>query len=225
MAALRKFAFLPVTGSGPLSSFGVGKYIMKLFAFAAVAALSLASPAVGQELVGSEVQFAHQFGGATFSPSTQTVENGPADTATITLNTTGYTANLDASSLTVDFFAPPTTPCLGRFCIPSDNVFLSGAGLLISSSEFDFASIIAGMTITNTGGFGFTADRVSYSAEGIFFDFGNLDYTNDSGFTANFASVAAVPEPGTWAMMLLGFGGMGIALRRRRKPSNIAQLA
>ena len=28
----------------------------------------------------------------------------------------------------------------------------------------------------------------------------------------------AVPEPGTWAMMLIGFGGMGLALRRRRKP-------
>jgi hypothetical protein len=27
---------------------------------------------------------------------------------------------------------------------------------------------------------------------------------------------AAVPEPGTWALMLLGFGGVGVTLRRRR---------
>lgn len=27
---------------------------------------------------------------------------------------------------------------------------------------------------------------------------------------------AAVPEPGTWALMLLGFGGVGVSLRRRR---------
>jgi len=29
--------------------------------------------------------------------------------------------------------------------------------------------------------------------------------------------VASVPEPSTWAMMLLGFGGIGLALRRRRR--------
>ena len=34
----------------------------------------------------------------------------------------------------------------------------------------------------------------------------------------------AVPEPGTWAMMLLGFGGIGLAMRRRRRPA-LAQIA
>jgi hypothetical protein len=33
-----------------------------------------------------------------------------------------------------------------------------------------------------------------------------------------------VPEPGTWAMMLLGFGAAGFALRRRRTP-RLAQVA
>lgn len=42
------------------------------------------------------------------------------------------------------------------------------------------------------------------------------------GFTAGPATltisraVAAVPEPGTWAMMLIGFGAIGFAVRRRR---------
>lgn len=39
------------------------------------------------------------------------------------------------------------------------------------------------------------------------------------------AAPNAVPEPSTWAMMLLGFGGMGVALRRNRKLKTIAQLA
>lgn len=39
----------------------------------------------------------------------------------------------------------------------------------------------------------------------------NFDLT---GF--NFSASAAVPEPATWAVMLLGFAGLGAALRRRR---------
>jgi hypothetical protein len=35
---------------------------------------------------------------------------------------------------------------------------------------------------------------------------------------------AAVPEAKTWAMMMLGFGAMGVAMRRRRKPV-LAQVA
>jgi len=31
---------------------------------------------------------------------------------------------------------------------------------------------------------------------------------------------SAVPEPATWGLMLLGFGGMGMALRRRRKAND-----
>jgi hypothetical protein len=37
-------------------------------------------------------------------------------------------------------------------------------------------------------------------------------------------NVQAVPEPATWALMLLGFAGVGVALRRRRRPQ-LAQLA
>jgi hypothetical protein len=36
--------------------------------------------------------------------------------------------------------------------------------------------------------------------------------------------ITPVPEPATWALMLLGFGGIGLAMRRRRKPA-LAQLA
>ena len=34
-----------------------------------------------------------------------------------------------------------------------------------------------------------------------------------------YATGGAVPEPATWAMMLLGFGGIGFAMRRGRKES------
>ena len=39
----------------------------------------------------------------------------------------------------------------------------------------------------------------------------------ESFLAFNRAAVAAVPEPGTWGMMLLGFGVVGSAVRRRRR--------
>ncbi len=38
------------------------------------------------------------------------------------------------------------------------------------------------------------------------------------------AAPGAVPEPATWAMMLMGFGAVGYSIRRRRKPA-LAQMA
>ncbi len=47
---------------------------------------------------------------------------------------------------------------------------------------------------------------------------------NADGFKLTSVNVtAAVPEPSSWAMMLLGFGGVGVAMRRRRKTAVFAQ--
>jgi hypothetical protein len=48
--------------------------------------------------------------------------------------------------------------------------------------------------------------------------------TQANGNTTFSASTVAVPEPATWALMLLGFGGIGMAMRRRRRPA-LAQVA
>jgi hypothetical protein len=52
-------------------------------------------------------------------------------------------------------------------------------------------------------------------------------YSGSYSGTINVQPVrGAVPEPATWAMMLLGFGAMGVATRRRRaKSAGLAQIA
>jgi len=48
--------------------------------------------------------------------------------------------------------------------------------------------------------------------------------TGGGGEGGSLTFFQAVPEPSTWALMLFGFGAMGVALRRRRRPV-LAQIA
>jgi PEP-CTERM motif-containing protein len=46
-----------------------------------------------------------------------------------------------------------------------------------------------------------------------------------SSFGGTFQVVAGIPEPSTWAMMLLGFVGLGFVGRRRRAKGNAPAFA
>ena len=66
-------------------------------------------------------------------------------------------------------------------------------------------------------------DNENHELTGATFD-GFVVATADSSFSffqgkqlSYNAAPGAVPEPGTWALMLLGFGGIGMALRRSRR--------
>lgn len=53
---------------------------------------------------------------------------------------------------------------------------------------------------------GLSFDKIVLASSGNSFEFDNISYGN----------VGPVPEPSTWAMMLLGFAGIGFAYRRHR---------
>lgn len=53
--------------------------------------------------------------------------------------------------------------------------------------------------------------------------YGNYGFDNVSVFTG--AVTPGVPEPATWAMMMLGFGGVGYAMRRKPKASTRIRFA
>ena len=50
-----------------------------------------------------------------------------------------------------------------------------------------------------------------------------VTFTGDGQFTGSMTAITAVPEPSTWAMMILGFAGLGfMAYRRKSKPALMA---
>ncbi len=104
--------------------------------------------------------------------------------------------------------------------------------------QFDWGSIDSynSLKITSTGqdpliipGTNFTnpanGNQVSPGTNGLFTVWGTAgesftSITLTSGknsFEIDNLAVAGVPEPGTWALMIMGFGGAGAMLRSRRK--------
>jgi hypothetical protein len=49
-----------------------------------------------------------------------------------------------------------------------------------------------------------------------------VTFTGDGVFTGTMTAITAVPEPSTWAMMILGFAGVGYMTYRRRKTAALA---
>lgn len=144
--------------------------------------------------------------GPTYSPFEATVQfmndvagfYGLGLQTTATTNQSGIIASTD-----VDFFN-------------SNPLYSSGAYLTTTGGDF-----IAALGATAGSDDIFEGRALS----GLFLDAGTYvihvtgERGNGSSFTGtlNFAeSNAPVPEPATWAMMLLGFGAVGFQLRRRR---------
>lgn len=104
------------------------------------------------------------------------------------------------------------------------------------NASFDFApsetfAIESGGPSNEYGGQSITkSGNAVFGSEGngtiqFFGTYSQISWTNPTfenwyGFTTG---IGAVPEPATWAMMLVGFGGMGAAIRSRR--SRIASAA
>lgn len=94
-------------------------------------------------------------------------------------------------------------------------------------SRVSGGSISGGSTSPPSGGHSTVAINSGYFADGIVLRWGPDGYDgglDDITFDVRAVSVAppgAVPEPATWGMLLLGFGGVGYALRRRPRAARI----
>lgn len=79
-------------------------------------------------------------------------------------------------------------------------------------------SAITGVTINPlTNMSGFSASNLIWDADSITVNWQGLSFDPDTFVSLDVAfAQSAVPEPGTWAMMLLGFSAIGFAMRRRK---------
>ena len=165
------------------------------------AALAAASPAHAASLIGNTVTCSQVGAGSTYSCFTNSaVVNGAQEFAVGATPNPAIGLNFTANGLTISNISGTT---LG----------LSATVLTLSNITSAFTSA----SLLNSSITGFNSSNVSLQSGVLRLNFVGTTWASSS--TANLAldTAAAVPEPGTWAMMLLGFGAMGAAMRSRRK--------
>jgi len=180
-------------------------------------ALAAASAASASVTIGTAIGSSCTGGGCVAGTSTVTVTDNVGVPNKIEFDDT----NASAGSQTAwfNFFVTPSM--LGTFSAtvatnPASTVTLlelltggtmstSGTTSLMTTpgTQLTYGNLVAGQWYT----FRYTANMSTA---------GNI--------SGNGAFYPAVPEPATWGMMLLGFAGMGLTLRRRRRPA-LAQVA
>ena len=127
----------------------------------------------------------------------------------------------DFGSVTVDGYASGPDPDGASLFVPVNNPNLANG--TASGSTTTFGRSPSGSVVTTEfGANGLTGTensatyifRTSATNFNGFGTFGIIDGSTLQGMT--YAPTAAVPEPSTWAMMLIGFGAVGFGMRRRR---------
>jgi hypothetical protein len=132
--------------------------------------------------------FSNKLGGTTVTVSEPAIEFGFTDIVNFD------TVNITATQIIItDVRSGPCISCGAPFTITLTDTSFSD-GITELSSSFDSSASLSGSTFT-------------FQSNGT---------TQDGTYTAVFDIAAAVPEPSTWAMMILGFAGIGFMAYRRK---------
>ncbi len=100
-------------------------------------------------------------------------------------------------------------------------LFTSVGGLAATVGDAGFGIFLPGEQVAASGSFNTSVFYLGYDDQ-----IGPLeDDDNHDDFIVRATVTSAVPEPATWAMMLIGFGAVGYSLRRRRSAGALPQVA
>ena len=127
------------------------------------------------------------------------------------------------AAVRTSFFGGPSVDFVNRGTVVYDANILGGYAEMpvLTDARFSNNDSFLGLRVTSNGqnyyGFAYTTNSVLNSY--------GFETSPDTGITATTAIPAAVPEPATWAMMLVGFGAVGFALRRRKSERGAVPLA
>jgi hypothetical protein len=97
---------------------------------------------------------------------------------------------------------------------------IGGSTFMISNSVDSATGLMSGVNLDLFSNF--TPNSVDFATFYLGFQPGTSVTQTE---TLTFASVSAVPEPSTWAMMILGFAGIGFMTYRRSRKSSLTLAA
>ena len=185
----------------PFSSAPLTGVIAALATLLATGTQSQAATFIGAEVIASREgpQLGTPAGGYTFSPAAFVVGSGP-ESAVSTAGTPLASIDFGDSGLQITFLTG------NQFGVGPFNgyVFKSDAFTGVSGVTLDPLHTLSALTL----------DRISVVGDELQLNLSGLSHGRGAVVALDF-QFTAVPEPGTWALMIVGAGLAGASLRRR----------
>ena len=110
----------------------------------------------------------------------------------------------------------------GTYANADNNLYITPAYVTFAGLSFDLLNGSSGFALNLYNNLASLGGDAQYGLIDSVSNPGGYNTVNSTTVSVN---LSAVPEPATWAMMLVGFGAIGFGLRRRRSDVRIAQLA